>query len=111
MVVLGVLNGGVIRDELGKEVVIGDGGVVRRDVVALGAKRAALDLGGKVNDGKGVEDGATCAAAERGVREEGDVRERSDRRVDGGDWDDAVGGFLLRAWDHVPWHSDSVLGF
>ena len=27
------------------------------------------------------------------------MRERSDRRVDGGDWDDAVRGFLLRAWD------------
>ena len=100
-----------MREELGGEVVVGDGGVVGREVVALEAERADPDLGGEVDDGEGVEDRATCAAAERGVREEGDVRERSDRRVDGGDWDDAVGGFLLRAWDHVPWHSDSVLGF
>ena len=111
MVVLGVLNGGVIREELGKEVVIGDGGVVRREVVALEAKRADSDLGGKVNDGKGVEDGATCAALEREVREEGDVRERSNWRVDGRDWDKTVRGFLLHARDHVPWHSDFVLGF
>ena len=39
------------------------------------------------------------------------MRERSDRRVDGGDWDDAVRGFLLHAWDHIPCHSGSVLGF
>ena len=72
-------------------------------------KRADPDLGGEVDDGEGVEDGATYAVAER--REEGDVRKRSDRRVDGGDWDDAIRGFLLRAWDHIPWHSDSVVGF
>ena len=111
MVVLGVLDGGVIREELGEEVVVGDGGVVRREVVALEAERADPDLGGKVNDGKGVEDGATCAASKREVREEGDVRERFDWRVDGGDWDEAVRGFLLCARDHVPWHSDFVLGF
>ena len=111
MVVLGVLDGGVIREELDEEVVVGDGGVVRREVVALDAERADSDLGGKVNDGEGVEDGATCAASEREVREEGDVRERSNWRVDGGDWDEAVRGFLLRARDHVPWHSDFVLGF
>ena len=94
MVVLGVLDAGVIRE-----------------AVALEAERADPDLGGEVDDGEGVEDGATCAAAKRGVREEGDVRERSDRRVDGRDWDDAIQGFLLHAWDHVPWHLDSVLGF
>ena len=94
LVVLGVLDAGVIRE-----------------AVALEAERVDPDLGGEVDDGEGVEDGATCAAAERGVREEGDVQERSDRRVDGRDWDDAIQGFLLHAWDHVPWHLDSVLGF
>ena len=73
LVVLGVLDAGVIRE-----------------AVALEAERVDPDLGGEVDDGEGVEDGATCAAAERGVREEGDVQERSDRRVDGRDWDDAV---------------------
>ena len=87
MVVLGVLDGGVMREELDRELVVEDGGVVGREVVAL---EVDLDLGSEVGDGEGVEDGATCAAAERGVREEGDVRERSDQRVDGGDWDDAV---------------------
>ena len=97
MVVLGVLNGGVMREELSGAVVVGDGGVVGREVVALEAERADPYLGGEVNDGEGVEDKATRAATERGVRKEGDVRERSNQRVDGGDWDDAVRGFLLRA--------------
>ena len=79
-----------MREELGGEVVVRDAGVVGREVVALEAERADLDLGGEVNDGEGVEDRATCAAAERGVRKEGDVRERSNQRVDGRDWDDAV---------------------
>ena len=73
MVVLGVLDGGVMREELGGEVVVRDAGVVGREVVALEAERADLDLGGKVDNGKEVEDEATCATAERGVREEGDV--------------------------------------
>ena len=73
MVVLGVLDGGVIREELGEEVVVRDGGVVGREVVVLEAEKADLDLGGEVDDGEKAEDKATCAAAERGVREEGDV--------------------------------------
>ena len=73
MVVLGALDGGVIREELGEEVVIRDGGVVGREVVVLEAEKADLDLGGEVDDGEKAEDEATCAAAERGVREEGDV--------------------------------------
>ena len=85
MVVLGVLDSGVMREELGGEVVVGDGGVVGREVVALEAEKAYPDLGGEVDDCEGVEDKATCAAAEREGREEGDVWERSDRRVDGKD--------------------------
>ena len=73
LVVLGVLDGGVIREELGEEVVVRDGGVVGREVVVLEAEKADLDLGGEVDDGEKAEDEATCAAAERGVREEGDV--------------------------------------
>ena len=73
MVVLGVLDGGVIREELGEEVVVRDGGVVGREVVVLEVEKAYLDLGGEVDDGEKAEDEATCAAAERGVREEGDV--------------------------------------
>ena len=73
MVVLGVLDGGVIREELGEVVVVRDGGVVGREVVALEAEKADLDLGGEVDDGEKAEDEATCVAAERGVREEGDV--------------------------------------
>ena len=90
MVVLGVLNRGVMREELSGAVVVGDGGVVGREVVALEAEMANPDLGGEINDGEGIEDRATCAAAERGVRKEGDVWERSNQRVDGGDWDNAV---------------------
>ena len=71
-----------MREELGRELVVEDGGVVGREVVAL---EVDLDLGSEVGDGEGVEDRATCAAAERGVREKGDVQESSDRRVDGRD--------------------------
>ncbi|KAK9989250.1 hypothetical protein SO802_029489 [Lithocarpus litseifolius] len=56
LVVLRVLDGGVVREELGREVVVGDGGVVGREVVALEAKRVDLDLGSKVDNGEGVED-------------------------------------------------------
>ena len=68
MVVLGVLDGGVIREELGEEVVVRDGGVVGREVVVLEAEKADLDLGGEVDDGEKAEDEATCAAAEKGSK-------------------------------------------
>nr|POE46402.1 hypothetical protein CFP56_56725 [Quercus suber] len=79
-----------MREELGREVVVGDGGVVGREVVALKAKWADPDLGDEVDNGEGVENGATYAATEREVREEGDVQKRYDWRVDGRDWDDVV---------------------
>ena len=73
MVVLGVLDGGVRREEVSGEVVVRDGGVVGREVVTLEAERADLDLGSEVDDGEKAKDEATCAAAKRGVREESDV--------------------------------------
>lgn len=100
-------------EELGGEVVDGYRRVMRREVVALEAERADPDLGGEIDDGEGVEDGSAGAAAERGVGEEGRGRaggEGFERGVDGGDGDDAVVGFLLGAWDYIPWHSDAILG-
>lgn len=104
-----VLDGGVVREELGGEIFVGDGGVVRREVVAVVAEGADPDLGDKIDDGEGVEDRAACAASERRVREERGVGEGLDGSVDGGDWDHAIGGFLLCAWQHIPGHSNQVL--
>jgi len=106
-----VLDGGVLREELGGEGVVGDGGVVRGEVVALEAEGADPDLGGEVDDAEGVEDGAARAAPERGVVEDRHRGEVLYRSVDGGDGDDGVLGVLLRAGDHVPRHSNAVLGF
>lgn len=58
-----VLDGGVLGKELGREIVVGDGGVVRGEVVALKAQGADPDLGGEIDDGEGVKDGAAGAAA------------------------------------------------
>lgn len=65
-----VFDGGVLREELGGEVVVGDGLVVVGEVVAVEAEGADPDFGGEVDDGEGVEYGSAIAAAERGVREE-----------------------------------------
>ena len=54
MVVLGVLDGGVMREELNGEVVIRDGGIVKREVVALEAGRADPDLGDESTMAKGL---------------------------------------------------------
>lgn len=62
-----VLDGGVLREKLGRKGVVGDGGVVRGEVVALEAEWADPDLGGEVDDAEGVEDGAARAAAQRSV--------------------------------------------
>ncbi|KAF2312542.1 hypothetical protein GH714_035014 [Hevea brasiliensis] len=106
-----VLDGGVLREELGREVVVADGGVVRWEVVALEAEGADPDLGGKINDGERVKHGAASTATEGRVREDGRVRKGFDRSVNGGDGDHTVAGLLLGAWEHIPRHSHAVLSF
>jgi hypothetical protein len=49
-----VLDGSVLGEELGGEIVIGDGGVGGGEVVALEAEGADPDLGGEIDDGEGV---------------------------------------------------------
>lgn len=51
-----VLNSGVLREQFGGEIVVGNGGVVRGEVVAIVAKGADPDFGGEIDDGEGVED-------------------------------------------------------
>lgn len=104
----GVLDGGVVGVELAGEVGVGDHGVVRREVVALEAEGADPDLGGEVDATEGVEDGGAGLAAERGVREGGDLRVGADRGDHGGEWDHALAGLNLRAWPRVPRHPDAV---
>lgn len=65
-----VFDGGVLREELRGEVIIGDGLVVVRKVIAVEAEGTDPDFGGEVDDGKRVEYGSAIAAAEGGVREE-----------------------------------------
>lgn len=50
-----VLDSRVLREELGGEIVLGDGGVVRRKVIAREAEGAYPDLGGEIDDGEGIE--------------------------------------------------------
>ncbi|KAK9948827.1 hypothetical protein M0R45_004387 [Rubus argutus] len=51
-----VLDCGVLGEELGEEILIGNGGVVGREVVAGEAEGADPDLGGVIDGGEGVED-------------------------------------------------------
>lgn len=80
-------------------------------MIALKAKGTYPDLGSEIDDAKGIEDGAACSATQGRVRKYGHTGEMLDRSVDGGDRDDAVDGFLLSAWDHIPGHSNAVLRF
>lgn len=59
-------------------------------MVAGEAEGADPDLGGEVDDGKGVEDGTAGTASERGVSEERKVWDGFQGSVDGGDWDCAL---------------------
>ena len=70
---VGVGTGAILYSivKLCGEVVIGDKGITWWEVIALEAEGADLDLGGQVDDAKGVEDGATHAATEWEVREDG----------------------------------------
>lgn len=61
-----------------------------REVVALEAEGADPELGGKVNDSEGVEDGSACAASERSVWKDWHGWEKFERSVDGGHWDYAL---------------------
>lgn len=106
-----VLNCGVLGVELAREVGVGDGGVVGREVVALVAEGADPDLGGEVDAGVGVEDGGAGLAAERRVGERGDVRVGAERGDAGGERDHALAGLHLRARPHVPAHADAVHAF
>lgn len=51
-----VLDGGILREKLGREIVVGDGGVMGRKVVTLKAERADPNLGGEVYDAEGIKD-------------------------------------------------------
>ncbi|KAB2618212.1 transport protein SEC23-like [Pyrus ussuriensis x Pyrus communis] len=62
-------------EELGEEALIGDGGVVGREVVGVKQKGQIQILATGM-----------CATKE-GVREDGHGGEWLDRSVDGGDWD------------------------
>lgn len=106
-----VLNCGVLGVELAREVGVGDGGVVGREVVALVAEGADPDLGGEVDAGVGVEDGGAGLAAERRVGERGDVRVGVERGDAGGERDHALAGLHFRARPHVPAHADAVDAF
>lgn len=106
-----VLDGSVVGEELGGEVVVGDGGVVRGEVVAVEAEGADPDLGDEVDHAEGVEDGAARATAKRGVREDGHRGKVLYGSVDCRHRNDGVRGLLLGAGDHVPRHAHAVLGF
>lgn len=53
-----------MRVEFRRERVLGEGGVVRWEVVALEAEGADPDLGGEIDDAERVENGTTCSATE-----------------------------------------------
>lgn len=53
-----------MRVEFRRERVLGEGGVVRWEVVALEAEGADPDLGGEIHDAERVENGTTCSATE-----------------------------------------------
>lgn len=95
-----VLDGGALREELGGNVGLRYGSVVRGKVVPGEAERADPDLGGEVDAREGVEErGAGRLAAERRVRERrrgrrGGVRDASGRDG-GGERHDAAAGLDL----------------
>lgn len=106
-----VLDGGALREELGGDVGLGDGGVVGREVVAGEAERADPDLGSEVDAGEGVEEGrAGGLAAERRVRERrrGERLGRADRGDRGGERHDAAARLHLGARPGVPGEADGV---
>lgn len=71
--------------ELSGEAVIADGVLVGEGKgIALEAERASPGLGGCIQTGVRVEDAATCATRERGVREDGKVRDRRERAAHDG---------------------------
>jgi len=95
-----VLDGGALREELGRNVGLRDGRVVQGEVVAGEAERADPDLGGEVDAREGVEErGAGSLATERRVRERrrgrrGGVRDATGRDG-GGERHDAAAGLDL----------------
>lgn len=92
-----ILDGGVLREELSREVVVADGGVVRWEVIALEAEGADPDLGREIDDRKWVKHGAASAATEGSVGKDRHVGEGLDWGIDGGDRDHTVAGLLLGA--------------
>lgn len=104
----GVIDGGVLGVELGRDVGGGDGGVVVGEVVALVAEGADPEEGGEVDAGEGVEDNGAGLASERRVGERGNVGVWADRRDRGGEWDHALAGFDLCSGPGVPGHADAV---
>ncbi|KAM1172931.1 hypothetical protein ACFXTH_023088 [Malus domestica] len=67
----------------GRELLVGDGGVVGREVVASEAERVNPNLDCVIDGGEWVEDGVASAAVEGGIGEDGHGGEWLDQSVDG----------------------------
>lgn len=74
-----ISESGVLRIKLSGDIVLGDAGVVGREVVALEAEGADPDLCGEIDTAKGVQRGDAGLAAERGVRKRRNFWVRADR--------------------------------
>lgn len=104
-----VLDGGVVGDELGGQVVLVDVVVVRREVVALVAEGADPDLGFEVDAAEGVEDGGAAALADdRLVRKDWQVLDRLERRVEASEGDHHARGLKAGGGPHIPREAHAV---
>ena len=96
------LDGGVGGKQLGWEVRLGDGGVVRRKVVAGVTEGADPQLPVEVDAGVRVQTRRAPLAPHGVVGHHRHLRKRFARRHHRAEWHDALGGFDLAVGPHVP---------
>lgn len=102
------MNGGELGVKLGRDVGLGDGGVLVRETVALEAKGADPYQRLVIDPREGVEHGGAGLTPQRRVGNRDELRLGTDQVDRGRDWDHALAGLNLCTRPRVPRHADAV---
>lgn len=97
-----ILNSGILRIKLARQMGLRDHGIMRRKMTSLITERADPNLSGEVDTRKRVKNGGARLATERRIWKSRDLRVMTDRSDRRSEWNNALAGFNLCTWPNIP---------